>query len=130
MLSVVLLAGGKGERMGSHLPKQFLSLQNKAIALYSLEVFMQLEEVEEIIVVCAPEYRHFFSHIPVQFALPGEQRQDSVYNGLRKVNPQAEWICIHDAARPFITPKIVLSLFTEGKNVGAASLAMLATCGI
>lgn len=121
--SVILLAGGKGVRMGGPLPKQFLPLQQKAIALHSLEVLLQLEEVEEVIVVCDPDYHHFFSGLPVQFALPGELRQDSLYNGLRCVHPQAQWVCTHDAARPFITQNMVKMLFAAGKQVGAASLA-------
>jgi 2-C-methyl-D-erythritol 4-phosphate cytidylyltransferase len=122
-ISVILLAGGKGTRMGSSTPKQFLPLKNRAIALYSLEVLLQLEEVIEIIVVCAPEYRHFFSKMPVQFAEPGEQRQDSVYNGLQQVSSSARWVCTHDAARPFITPSLVKALFEAGKKTGASSLA-------
>ena len=122
--SVILLAGGKGERMGSALPKQFLPLHNKPIALYSLEILLQLVEVEEIIVVCAPQYRHFFDGWPVQFALPGEQRQDSVYSGLQMVHSHADWVSIHDAARPFITVEMIKTLFDEAETVGVASLAM------
>jgi 2-C-methyl-D-erythritol 4-phosphate cytidylyltransferase len=121
--SVLLLAGGSGVRMQNPLPKQFLPLQNKAIALYSLEVLLQLAQVAEIIVVCAPDYRHFFAGMPVRFAPPGKQRQDSVYNGLQMVNPTSRWICTHDAARPFISPALVQTLFEAGEKVGAASLA-------
>lgn len=123
-LSVILLAGGKGVRMGKSLPKQFLPLQARAIALHSLEVFLQLKEVAEIIVVCAPEYRHFFSNQPVSFALPGIRRQDSLYNGLKIINPSSEWVCTHDAARPFITTELVKKLLKEGKETEAVSLAL------
>jgi 2-C-methyl-D-erythritol 4-phosphate cytidylyltransferase len=83
-----------------------------------------LREVIEIIVVCAPEYRHFFSGKPVRFAPPGDLRQDSVYNGLQIADPSSDWICTHDAARPFITTALVKTLFEEGKKVEAASLAI------
>ena len=108
--------------MGAAIPKQFLTLQNKAIALHSLEILMQLEEIKEIIVVCAPEFRNLFSNQKVIFADPGEQRQDSVFNGLQKA--RYEWICTHDSARPFITPALVKNLFAEGQNSVASSLAM------
>jgi len=122
--SVILLAGGRGVRMGKRLPKQFLPLQNRAIALHSLDVLLQLSEAIEIIVVCAPEFQHFFSGKPVRFAPPGDLRQDSVYNGLQIADPSSDWICTHDAARPFITTALVKTLFEEGKKVEAASLAM------
>lgn len=123
-ISAILLAGGRGERMGRPIPKQFLPLSNKAIALHSLEVLQQLKEIGEIIVVCAPEYRHFFDSHAVKFALPGEQRQDSVYNGLQMISSEAEWVCTHDSARPFITLQMVKTLFQAAATVGAASLAM------
>lgn len=123
-VSAILLAGGQGVRMGAALPKQFLPLGDRRIALYSLEVLLQLDEVEEVIVVCAPEYRPFFAQAPVKFALPGPQRQDSVMNGLREVKKSAEWVCVHDSARPFITQAMVEKLFRAGEQTGNATLAV------
>ena len=123
-IGAILLAGGTGSRMGSSIPKQFWLLQGKPVALYSLEVLISLTQVVEIVVVCSLEYRSLFSNYPVRFALPGEQRQDSVYNGLCQVSDAIQWVAVHDAARPFITPSMVQNLFDQGKDVGAASLAM------
>ena len=123
-IGAILLAGGRGSRIGTTTPKQFLHLQGKPLALYSLEVLASLLQVVEIVVVCPQEYRSLFSHYPVRFALPGEQRQDSVYNGLCQVSDTIEWVAVHDAARPFITSSMVQNLFDEGKEIGAASLAM------
>lgn len=123
-VSVILLAGGKGKRMQSASPKQFLPLKEKAVALHSLEVLQQLKEVKEIIVVCAPEWRHIFHDLPVHFALPGQERQDSVYNGFLATNPSTDWVCIHDSARPFITAPMIQDLFHKVGTLKAASLAM------
>jgi len=123
-MSAILLAGGKGVRMGTPLPKQFLPLNNYPLALYSLDVLLQVKQIKQIIVVCAEEYRYFFAGMPVHFAHPGAQRQDSVYNGLRMVDLDIEWVCVHDAARPFITCSLVHTLLKVGKKVDAASLAM------
>lgn len=123
-ISMILLAGGIGSRMGSEIPKQFLPLHDKPVALHSLHVMLQLSQVVEIIVVCPPTYHSLFSGLPVRFALPGQQRQDSVYNGLQHVSPHTDWVAIHDAARPFITTHLVQKLFDEGQGVGAASLAV------
>lgn len=122
--SVILLAGGIGKRMGRKEPKQFISLNNKPISHYSLEVFFKLTEVKEIIVVCDPQYRSFFAHYPVKFAPPGKERQDSVYNGLLMVDATTEWVTVHDAVRPFITEHVVRNLFDEAGSIDAAALAM------
>jgi 2-C-methyl-D-erythritol 4-phosphate cytidylyltransferase len=110
--SVVLLAGGKGTRMQSERPKQFLNMCGKAVALYSFEVLAAMPEVQELVIVCEEHYREIFKdsplakHFSLAFALPGARRQDSVYNGLQQLsgNPL---VCIHDAARPMIDAALV-----------------------
>lgn len=122
-LSVILLCGGKGSRMGSDLPKQYLPLNNKAIALYSFDLFCQLDLVKEIIVVCDDQYKHYFSNDKLSsFASPGKRRQDSVYNGLQKVSKDSNLICIHDGARPFVKKDDVTLAITEAGIHGAAAL--------
>ena len=125
--SVILLAGGIGSRMHLPMPKQFLALGEKPVALYSFELFLSLPEIDEIIVVCAPNFREFFNYSnpnlkSVLFALPGNRRQDSVFNGLQASSN--ELICIHDAARPFIDKKLVLRVLESGQQYGAATVAM------
>lgn len=121
--AVILLAGGKGSRFGGAVPKQFVTLGDRLIIDYSYEVFSQLASVIELVVVCAPEYR---SHFPEQttFANPGAQRQDSVYNGLLSIKSSAEFICIHDGARPFVTAEIATRVMIEAFVHGAAAAGM------
>lgn len=121
-ISAVLLAGGKGTRMGSALPKQYLMLEEKPMACHSLEVLRAHPAIEQIIIVCDPEYRAFFSAYTVDFAEPGERRQDSLFNGLQLV--EGDWVCVHDAARPYLTKDLLSRLIEEGKKTGAATLAM------
>jgi 2-C-methyl-D-erythritol 4-phosphate cytidylyltransferase len=89
-VSVVLLAVGKGKRMGANMPKQYLPLLGQPIALYSFYTFSSMIEVKEIIVVCDPSYNDIFEdvkgncQVELKFALPGKERQDSVYNGLQE----------------------------------------------
>ena len=85
-ISVILCAGGVGSRMQSPIPKQYMVLKGKCIARHSFDVFAEMPEVSEIVVVCASEYQQLFS-LPdsskkITFAQPGDRRQDSVYNGL------------------------------------------------
>ncbi|MCH9609643.1 MAG: 2-C-methyl-D-erythritol 4-phosphate cytidylyltransferase [Chlamydiales bacterium] len=121
-VSVILLAGGKGSRMKSQLPKQFIELGGKPIAYHSLEIFLSNPTVHEVIVVCDPIYHSYFSSYPVKFAKPGKRRQDSLFNGLKIATHK--WICIHDSVRPFITQKMLKRLFKAGKEGGAATLGV------
>jgi 2-C-methyl-D-erythritol 4-phosphate cytidylyltransferase len=124
--SVILLAGGTGSRMQSSVPKQYLTLGSKPIARHSFDLFLNMSEVDEIVVVCSSECRDLFqtesSHKKVVFALPGKRRQDSVYHGLQATS--YDLICIHDAARPFIDRDLVLRVLKAGRECGAAAVGM------
>jgi 2-C-methyl-D-erythritol 4-phosphate cytidylyltransferase len=120
-LSIILLAGGKGTRMGSAIPKVFLPLNGKPIALHSFKLFQSLPYVQEIIVVCPQDYYHLFPQDTL-FAHPGEKRQDSVKNGFEKTS--FDPILIHDAARPFVTKEEIDKLLKEGLSIGAATLGI------
>lgn len=121
-VSAILLAGGKGIRLGGPLPKQFLPLGGKPILAHSLETLLAHPEIGEVIVVCSKEYRSLVAGYPVLFAEPGARRQDSVYHGF--LQSRFPWICVHDAARPFMTPDMLTSVISEGKKIGAVSVGM------
>jgi len=123
-ISVVLLAGGVGKRMGGEIPKQFLQLKDKPVVLHSLDVFLNHPEVLEVVVVCEKKYRTYFDGYNVLFAEPGERRQDSLYHGFKKCSPSSQWICVHDGARPFIDREMLDLLFREGMQIGAATVGM------
>lgn len=126
-ISLILLAGGIGTRMQSVLPKQFLLLDNKPIALHSFTLFSSLKEIFEIIVVADPAYHSLFSthsDTPIKFALPGKRRQDSMTNGLALCSPNTDFICVHDTARPFIQKKELLALFEAAVLHQAAVLGV------
>lgn len=121
-ISLILLAGGTGSRMKSFLPKQFLQLGGKPVIFHSLEVFLKIKEIDEIVVVAPEDYHNLFSSY--KCSKPGQRRQDSVYNGLQMVSQKTDHVLIHDGVRPFITVEMVQSLIGEGKKVGAATLGM------
>lgn len=125
--SAVLLAGGAGTRMGSPIPKQFLPLQDKPLALHSLDVFAAMPELDEIIIVCDPEYRRHFApyeeRISLRYALPGKRRQDSVFNGIELLEGN-RLVCIHDSARPLITEELVRKTVLAAHEHGAAVIGV------
>nr|XP_023895129.1 2-C-methyl-D-erythritol 4-phosphate cytidylyltransferase, chloroplastic [Quercus suber]XP_023895130.1 2-C-methyl-D-erythritol 4-phosphate cytidylyltransferase, chloroplastic [Quercus suber] len=129
-VSVILLAGGKGKRMGASMPKQYLPLLGQPIALYSFYTFSRLIEVKEIIVVCDPSYKDIFEgtkeNIPVElkFTLPGKERQDSVYSGLQAVDLNSELVCVHDSARPLVSSGDTEKVLKDGWLNGAAVLGV------
>lgn len=110
--------GGVGKRMGANMPKQYLPLRGQPIATYSLRLFAALPSVGEIVVVCDPSYRDVFTSaqlpraVPLSFALPGKERQDSVFNGLQAIRPAAQLVAIHDSARPLVTRQGVCRMYT------------------
>lgn len=127
-ISAILVAGGVGTRMNSDLPKQFLLLNQKPIARYSFDLLLSFPDIHELIVICAPEYRHFFqdTHTEkrVDFALPGKRRQDSVYHGLEIVNSSSEFVLVHDSARPCIDVHCIQRVIDAAILHGAATLGM------
>ncbi|KAI4296132.1 hypothetical protein L6164_036116 [Bauhinia variegata] len=137
-VSVILLAGGKGKRMGANMPKQYLLLMGQPIALYSFFTFSRMVEVKEIIVVCDPSYKDIFEDAKgnnppeVKYALPGKERQDSVYSGLQEcaVDLNSELVCIHDSARPLVSIEDVKQVLKDGLSVGASVLGVPAKATI
>ncbi|CAI8615858.1 unnamed protein product [Vicia faba] len=129
-VSVVLLAGGKGKRMGATMPKQYLPLLGQPIALYSFLTFSRMPEVKEIVVVCDPSYRDIFEDVKgncqaeLKFALPGKERQDSVYNGFQVIDSNSELVCVHDSARPLVLQGDVNKVLKDGLLNGAAVLGV------
>ena len=111
--------------MGLPLPKPFLTLNGKPIAMHSYDLFAAFEC--EIVVVANEEYRKFFPSNAI-FANPGHRRQDSVKNGLAKTT--GSLICIHDAARPYLHRDDLLRLIETAEKTGACTLASPVTSTI
>lgn len=129
--SVIFLAGGVGARMGTSMPKQYLPVLKKPLALYSFEVFATMPEVQEMIVVCEPQYEDLFQNsskspaLNLKFASPGKRRQDSVFNGIQLLrdNPL---VCIHDSARPLINPVVIRNVVQVAEDWDAAVVGVKA----
>lgn len=126
----IIVAGGQGTRFGASLPKQFLALGDSVVLDHTIEFFLSLQAREKLaglVLVLpqdfVPEWR---AKLPetVQVTVGGATRQASVTAGLSCVPQTADYVAIHDGARPFLTEKIFLQILAAAKKVGAAITAI------
>lgn len=127
MISAILLSGGLGKRIQISEPKQYIPLHGKPVILHALEAILQYPYFSEIAIVCEESYKFLFAPYEnkagILFALPGKERQDSVFSGVCKLSSSTEYVCIHDGARPLLLEKDLLAVIAEGQKSGAAALA-------
>ncbi len=129
MLSAIIVAGGRSQRMG--FDKTFALIAGKAVVAHSIAAFEAAPSVAEIVIVGRTdrlaELREIVSSENFgkvrQVCAGGVYRQDSVANGLRKVAPEAEYIAVHDAARPLVRPEQIEAVFARSRASGSAALA-------
>ena len=116
----LIVAGGKGERMNTDIPKQFLLLNGTPILIHTLKQFSHFEEIVLVLPYSQFEYwrelcsTHNFTQKHVLVA-GGTSRFYSVKNGLEKIDENSV-IAIHDGVRPLISTKLIDSLITKTKN--------------
>lgn len=128
MISAIILAGGKGKRMGAKISKQYIELNGKPILYYTLNRFAACKEIDKIILVlpkdeieyCNKEILKKYSLKVDMIVEGGKERQDSVYNALQKIN-DSEIVLIHDGARPFVSEKIIKDGIKYASLYGAAA---------
>ncbi len=115
MVMAIVLAAGRSTRMGGSENKQFLQLLGKPLLYYSLAAFEKASSVSGIVVVRRPDYAkpaeeivatHGFKKV-VAFADGGEERQNSVWNGLNACPAGTRIVAVHDGARPLVTPELI-----------------------
>jgi 2-C-methyl-D-erythritol 4-phosphate cytidylyltransferase len=132
MLSAIILAAGRGSRLGASVPKPLVKIGAKPVIVYSLSVLNKHPDIDQIVVVVSARNQrqiaqaiknYSFKKINC-FVLGGRRRQDSVYNGLKKISPGSDWVLIHDSARPFIDPQSISKVILAAKKTGAAILAV------
>lgn len=112
----IILSGGIGTRLGLDMPKQYYEVNKKPIICYVIETMEQCEVVDGFVIVAAEEWQEYMQNqifLPEKFlgfALPGENRQLSIYNGLcalRGIAKEKDMVLIQDAARPNTSMKLI-----------------------
>ena len=114
----LIIAGGSGNRMHQDIPKQFLTVNEKPVIVYTLEAFQEHPEIDAIAVVCIDgweqvlrAYAKQFNITKLQHVIPGgENGQGSIRNGvyeLEKYYDAKDLVLIHDAIRPMVSAEII-----------------------
>ncbi len=131
MNSAIIVAGGKGSRMGPKVDKLFLEVQGKPVLAHTWSRFERAACIDEIIVVAREGMQEEFGALAGKFGFRkrhrivagGPERQDSVWNGLEALSPEAEVVAIHDAARPCVTEVLIAGTVEAALECGAAVAA-------
>jgi 2-C-methyl-D-erythritol 4-phosphate cytidylyltransferase len=129
ILAAIVLAAGSGRRFGGD--KLFIALGGRPVLTWSLTAFEQADEVSFVVVVLSEKMRAAGERLvrrggfaKVRAICPGgARRQDSVLNGVRAATG-ADWVAIHDAARPFVDPAMIRRGFAAARQLGAAIAAV------
>ncbi len=131
--AVVLPAAGRSSRFkDEYYKKPYALLAGKAVWLHSAERFLQRNDVVQVIVVVAPDDRESFNFkfgsnvaiLGIDVVQGGAERSDSVAAALARVKPDAEFVCVHDSARPCLSDIWIDNVFRAAEKCGAAILAV------
>ena len=131
MVSAIIVAAGKGTRMGPNVDKLFLELDGCPIAAHTWRQFDEAACVDEIVLVVREDMQAAFKELAgrqqfgKKYALiaGGKERQDSVWNGLAALSPGAKIVAIQDAARPCTSQALISATVAAARETGAAVAA-------
>lgn len=133
----VLVAGGKGLRMGSAIPKQFLPLNGKPVLYYTITAFITaFPDVQLILVLPQDQLSYaqmvlqsFPDRIDLTIVAGGTTRYHSVQNGLKAVAPNSV-VFVHDGVRPLVSPALIRNCYAQAIEKGSAIPAIAVTDSI
>jgi 2-C-methyl-D-erythritol 4-phosphate cytidylyltransferase len=135
MNSVILVAAGKGTRMGARKDKLFLKVAGRPVIAHTWQRFEDAGCIDEIVVVVRKGRERLFAELakkykfqkPFRIVVGGAERQDSVWNGLEALSPSSEVVAIHDAARPCVSEELIAATVRRAGETGAAVAAQPVT---
>lgn len=127
----MIIAGGKGVRMNQDIPKQFLSIYDRPVIVYTLQAFQRHPEIDAIMVVCIDgwqeilwAYAHQFNITKMKWVTAGgDNGQQSIHNGiieLKEYCDPSDLVLVHDAIRPNVSQEIISGCIAECRLHGSA----------
>lgn len=127
----MVIAGGSGNRMHQDIPKQFLTVNEKPVIIYTLEVFQRHPAIDEVVVVCIEGWEQVLWAYVKQFDLTkvsaivkgGNCGQNSIYRGLLEIGREHkpdDIVLVHDAIRPMVSEEIISDCISKTVEYGSA----------
>jgi 2-C-methyl-D-erythritol 4-phosphate cytidylyltransferase len=129
----IIVAAGKGLRMGGEKKKQYMLLGSLPVLCHTLLSFDRCHAVDEIFLIIPEEDRAFCQREivdkeerqkPINLVSGGTSRQESVLNGLKATEGHFQYVAIHDGVRPLVKPETITECIVEAKKHGACILAV------
>jgi len=126
--AVIIVAGGKGTRMGGEVAKQYLPIGGKPVVMQTIDLFYRFDAQLDLILVIPEGDFDYWNHLCIQynFIIPhkvitgGNSRFQSVRNGLDSLPYQQGLVVIHDAVRPFVNTDVIANGFEVAEKSGSA----------
>ena len=137
-VAAIICAAGPGTRFGGKKKKQFADVGGRAVFLRSIELFADRKEVKQVLLAIAPDDEEIveikwgpnLKFFGVKIFLGGEQRFDTVNNGLELVKDDIDLVAVHDACRCCVTEKMIDKVIAAAAKTGAAIPACPVTATI
>ncbi len=128
----IILASGTGNRYNSDVPKQFVKIAGKTVFEHTIDIFEKSPDIEEIIIVITPSYRHFAEELLiknnykkiVKMLNGGETRKESSSIGINSIEEDEANVVIHDCARPFLSQRIIKDCVKALEKYNAVDVAI------
>ena len=133
----IILSGGTGVRLGGDIPKQYIEVNGRPVIANSIDTFENHDLIDKYVIVAAEEWQEYVHNYIVterqattkfaRFALPGDNRQLSIYNGLNLITVFAndnDVVIVHDAARPFVSEETITALIKACEDHDGAMPAL------
>ena len=135
MTSAIIVAAGKGMRMGANVDKLWLEVAGRPVIAHTWQKFNDAPEIGGIILVVRDGMQTHFMELAEKFNFQkkfklvtgGVERQDSVWNGLAAVSPETAVVVIQDAARPCTSIELIAATIRAARETGAAVAAQPVT---
>ena len=123
----IIVAGGKGLRMGGDLPKQFIPVEGRPVLMRTLDTFHACDPSIQLILVLPPDHQPYWQElcreygfrVPHRIADGGATRFHSVQSGLALVDEADALVAVHDGVRPFVSHEVIGRCYAEAEAHGA-----------